>query len=305
MSKSYLLTIYTRTPLHIGCGESVDVIDQPVARERITGYPLVPDSGLKGALLERARSVFDCRGKADKDLAGEAKALFGGVDETPPGSKTKKSMHSAGVLIQEGRLLAFPVRSLCGCFAWITCPLALQRYQRDSNVTFTIPDVPVGKALAGKDVSHRDGKHVVLEEYAWPLATDIGAVHEVAAALLPLCSDSLWTNSLKGRLVILHDEDFQHYALHATEVVTRIGMNPATRTVKTGALFNQENVPAEALFYSKLTVAGSRREGFDADELLRRVLPTDKRIPLQIGGDESTGHGQCDLLLTAIEETNA
>ena len=40
--KRHLLTLYTRTPLHLGSGTSVDVVDLPIMRERITGFPVIP-----------------------------------------------------------------------------------------------------------------------------------------------------------------------------------------------------------------------------------------------------------------------
>ena len=46
------LVIFTRTPLHVGTGNSVGAIDQPVVRERHTGFPIIPGSGLKGVLRD-------------------------------------------------------------------------------------------------------------------------------------------------------------------------------------------------------------------------------------------------------------
>jgi CRISPR type III-B/RAMP module RAMP protein Cmr4 len=56
--KRHLLTLYTRTPLHVGSGTSVDVVDLPIMRERITGFPVIPASSLKGVLLQRGREVW-------------------------------------------------------------------------------------------------------------------------------------------------------------------------------------------------------------------------------------------------------
>jgi len=145
---------------------------------------------------------------------------------------------------------------------------------------------------------------VVLEEYA--LATlpgESGKAKTVAGALKNACADPLWRDALIQRLAILNDENFQHFVTTCTEVVARIKVDPATRTVDGGALFNQENVPCEALFYSVLTVLPSRRSGvgtdFDPNAKLAELLPDgkdpDKPPPiLQIGGDETTGLGLCE-----------
>jgi CRISPR-associated protein Cmr4 len=71
----HLVTLYTRTPLHIGCGTSVDVVDLPIMRERITGFPVIPGSSLKGVLRDQARH-------ASPD---ELTMLFG--DDSKDGSK--------------------------------------------------------------------------------------------------------------------------------------------------------------------------------------------------------------------------
>ena len=102
--KTKLLTLFTRTPLHVGAGASVGAVDQPVIRERHTHFPVIPGSSLKGVLadlwLEKDASGSFVRSK-------EGKTLFG-FDE----KQTKENPGYAGSLyIGESKLLAFPVRS--------------------------------------------------------------------------------------------------------------------------------------------------------------------------------------------------
>jgi CRISPR type III-B/RAMP module RAMP protein Cmr4 len=47
-----ILYIFTRTPLHVGAGSSVGAIDQPIQRERHTGFPIIPASSLKGSFTD-------------------------------------------------------------------------------------------------------------------------------------------------------------------------------------------------------------------------------------------------------------
>ena len=133
---------------------------------------------------------------------------------------------------------------------------------------------------------------------------------DVAAKLKPLTSDPLWTadGKLAARLALVHDENFQHFVSTCTEVVARIKVDPTSRTVDGGALFNQENLPCEAVFYTVLTVLPPRRDTGEKDTakalgsantMLEELLPNgkqpDKQPPiLQIGGDETTGHGLCE-----------
>jgi CRISPR-associated protein Cmr4 len=204
----------------------------------------------------------------------------------------------------EAKLLAFPVRSLAGCFAWLTCPAVLERFQRDTGRLLkdghpvTIPQPDKDKAIAGPDLVV-DGK-VVFEEYAMDTQpVDLAAV---AQALKPLSADPLWQDKVEKRLAIVHDENFQHFVTSCTEVVARIVINPATRTNEN--LFYQENVPCETLFYSVLTVMPSRRTGEQepagklADLLAKTQL-------LQIGGDETTGHGLCEVKTETLAKKEA
>ena len=100
------MSIFTRTPLHVGCGSSVGAVDQPVVRERHTGYPVIPGSTIKGVLADLWLDWSDPKNpKRDTE----------GVDLLG----AESGAASAGtLLIGEGKLLAFPVRSAKGCFAW-------------------------------------------------------------------------------------------------------------------------------------------------------------------------------------------
>ena len=293
--KQHLLTLYTRTPLHVGCGTSVDVVDLPIMRERITKFPVIPGSSLKGVLLQAAREQFEngTHARSKDGLPAEAKLLFGAIEKE---GDTHNS-NAGCVQIMEAKLLAFPVRSLAGCFAWITCPAVLERYKRDTGATFEVPQPEKDQVITGSDL--KAGDHVVLEEYA--LAIEPGkSISAVAAALKDSTQDPLWTANLEKRLAIVHDENFQHFVTTCTEVVTRVKIDPRTRTVDGGALFNQENVPCEALFYSVLSVLAPRRpagEG-DANTLLTSLL--ENNPTLQIGGDETTGHGLCETQLKTL-----
>ena len=53
MNHSKILYLFTRTPLHVGAGASVGAIDQPVIRERHTGFPIIPASSLKGSFADQ------------------------------------------------------------------------------------------------------------------------------------------------------------------------------------------------------------------------------------------------------------
>ncbi len=120
--KQKLLYLFTRTPLHVGAGSSVGAIDQPIQRERHTGFPIIPGSSVKGVLRDHLKRLGD---DTLNDLFGQ-----GGDGEN----------FSAGkVSFGEARLVAFPVRSAKGAFALATSSLALQRFARDAGLSHEVP----------------------------------------------------------------------------------------------------------------------------------------------------------------------
>lgn len=272
--KTNILLLFTRTPLHIGAGASVGAIDQPVIRERHTGYPVIPGSSLKGVLLDAFRR--------SPEFADKKESIFG-------------TQADAGrVSFGEGRLLAFPVRSAKGSFAFVTCKLALERFRRDCGGTDNPPQLPEVKdmqCLAGEPVTIKNSNQtgVVLEEYRFNPQGVFPAEWE--KRLLDLLDDPVWQAG-KGRLVMLSDGDFAHFVKNACEVAQHVGINPETGTAKKGALFNLEAVPAETLFYAP--VIALARESGEA-ETLRAML--EKHPLIQLGGDSTKGLGFCTAKL--------
>ena len=291
--KRHLLTFYTRTPLHVGSGTSVDVVDLPIMRERITGFPVIPSTSLKGVLREEAR----------QQLGEETTRLLFGEDRQP-NEKEGIASHAGCVQIMEAKLLAFPVRSLAGCFAWLTCPTALRRFQRDTGLPVTIPALQPEHVIAGSDLLVAGRNEVVLEEYALSLqpGAPLNAASETAKGLHGLTADLLWQEELGKRLAIVHDENFQHFVTSCTEVVARIAIDPGTRTNAGGALFNQENIPCEALFYSVLHVLPARKPGANGDLRQHLINLLAEAKVIQIGGDETTGHGLCETKFQPLDD---
>src|SRR3989442_24824 len=167
--KRHLLTLYTRTPLHVGSGTSVDVVDLPIMRERITHFPVIPSTSLKGVLLQHARETFENGQHARANsIPAEAKALFGAADADGEGDNKKQVSNAGCVQIMEAKLLAFPVRSLAGAFAWLTCPAVLERFQRDTGRKFDFPRPAKDQAAVPGDsvLTIPNQALIVLEEFA-------------------------------------------------------------------------------------------------------------------------------------------
>ena len=282
-----LITLFTRTPLHVGAGNSVGVVDSPIMRERHTQTPIVPGSSLKGVLAdlwndsaENFTEVKDENENPKKVRDNELKRLFGSDDSR------KGHAHSGTLLIGEARVLAFPLRSAKGGFAWITCPHALKKFSTDTGKDLApIPEPKNEECYAAPDVVFPAQNAVILEEYRF---TKIGEINtKIVEKFETLCSDSVWEP--KKRLVIVSDEIFSYFVANACEVVTRIGIDDETGTVKSGALFNQEQVPSETLFYAML---GTAKKGQEQD---LNILADKIKDVLQIGGDATIGLGFCSV----------
>ena len=268
-----ILYLFTRTPLHVGAGSSVGAIDQPIIRERHTGFPMIPGSSIKGVLRDACRN--------DSQLAQKEEAIFGKQDD-------------AGKLsFGEAKLLAFPVRSARGSFAFITCPLALERFLRERpDENLKVPEEPKDMTcLAGEAVTikRNDQTGVVLEEYRFNRTAVFPSEWE--QALLGLLDDPVWQAG-KGRFALLSNGDFSHFVKNACEVSQHIKIDPKSGTVEGGFLFNLEAVPAETLFFTPVTILSRANVALKDLEQLLNPKPV-----LQFGGDGTTGLGFCTVKL--------
>jgi len=325
--QSKILYLLTRTPLHIGAGASVGAIDQPVQRERHTGFPIIPATSQKGSFADQwPTSLSDCgkparvkilrddKGQPLKDPNGKLQ-LDGPPDPSAWLFGSDKDLSFAGSLIfSEARLLAFPIRSAKGSFAWITCPLMLQRAKRDGAISADIPPEPTHDQaifLRSGDIpvpsfpklteAHLDlDDQIVLEEYCLnhtgtypaPLAVEL-------ASLLP--NDPLF-QSITERLVILSNGMMSHFASTACEIAQHVRINDETDTADEGGLFNQENVPGDTLFYALLSSTNSRvphpdfASKADTDALTEFTTKINTLNVFQFGGDATTGLGFCSVV---------
>jgi CRISPR-associated protein Cmr4 len=303
-----LLFLHAQTGLHPGSGTALGAVDLPVQRERHTGWPTVPASALKGVLRDACREAAKGAYNGDRKRANDEDpalvAVFG------PGKAGEASDHAGAFAVTDARLLAFPVRSLRGVFAWVTCPAALVRLARDLTLAgvapapFAVPNEVKDEQIlcAANSPLLVGGTSAVLEEFEYARS---GACDDLAAWLAARATDDLTRERLKGHLAVIGDNAFTHYAKHATEIVARVGLDYDTKTVRDGALFYQEVLPAETLLYSVALAHPSRRDkhpmtAHDVLEYVGKQLRT--KSVIQIGGDETVGKGLCFARLTAGKE---
>jgi len=271
-----LLYLFTRTPLHVGAGSSVGAIDQPIIRERHTGFPVIPGSSIKGVLRDHLTSRSMGPDEIDR--------YFGkGTDD--------KDARAGEISFGEARLIAFPVRSAKGAFALAVSPLTLQRLNRDAGWNLDVPDMPRDMTcLSGsKLVIERAGqKGVVLEEFRFEVVGEFPEAWE--EKLSTLLTDAVLAGA-PGRFVMLSDGDLSHFAVNACQINQHVRIDDETGTAVDGGLFNEETVPSETLLFAAFTTL---RKGAD-DNPVFKALGSEQLV--QFGGDGTTGLGFCTAKL--------
>ncbi len=268
--------------LHVGTGQGVGVVDLPIARAKATNLPIVPGSGLKGVLRDEW---------ADKIGKENINTLFG---------KTDNADHASAIAFGDAQLLLLPIRSFAGTVAYATCPFILRQYKRDLRLDLKVDNLDK-TAYVTNDSALLIGDKIALEDLdinakANPMAEQWAT--QITEQLYPqsVADNEDWQTAVKSRFVILPDSVFSFLADTATEIRTRIRIDRATRVVKNGALWTEENLPADSVLWGVIGVSDARdKSGKKADELLS-LLPQ-AETSLQIGGKHTVGRGLCRLLI--------
>lgn len=303
------------TPLHNGSGEGVGIVDNPILRERTTQFPIIQASSIKGVLRDAYEE------KSSKDIA----SLFGPAH-------TKGQEHAGAISFGDGQILAFPVRSVKGCFAWVTSPLTLWRFYEkicmiglenlfpklsgNINKIYSNPNkakiCPSGKDElcmenpSGSDLSNQTQK-VFLEEF--PIACEESKeLEEIANDIKEKVygnKDDFLKKEFVKKLILLDEDTFRYFINNATEIVPniRIGNNGTTED---GSLRYTEYLPAESIMYSTLIFDKSRKKdsllnAADVMSIFNRNIPSF----IQIGGNETTGKGIVKLSLASLSASNS
>ncbi|MGC9469416.1 MAG: type III-B CRISPR module RAMP protein Cmr4 [Anaerolineae bacterium] len=294
-----MLFLTVETPLHAGSGSSLSLVDLPIQREQATGYPMVQSSSLKGALRgEFARSVG--QGSVERGNAAPHIVTVFGPDTS------QASKHAGAVAIGDARLLLFPVRSLKGVFAWTTTYTVLARLVRDlraAGIQHSWSPLEVaaeGEAYVSPEnhLTTTDGK-LMLEEFVFtamskPEVATLGTW--LTSRIFPATPEyDPWRSWIARRLVVLHDDAFRDFTLFGTEVVSRIRLDPGTKTVARGALWTEEHLPTDSVLYAPVYASAARADAPPDDvKTAANVLAyVDAHLPsrFQLGGDETVGRG--------------
>ncbi|NMA43447.1 MAG: type III-B CRISPR module RAMP protein Cmr4 [Oligosphaeraceae bacterium] len=293
-----VMSIFTRTPMHVGAGASVGAVDLPIIRERHTGYPVIPGSSLKGVLAALWNDEENLTDDKKRIIGSELENLFGRDDFDS--NEDNKKPQAGKLLVGEAKILAFPVRSAKNAFAWCTCPTVIYRLLRDlQTVTSScipnnlkLPTLSAEQCLAADALCFAgNSRKIILEEYCLSVVQGQDIDPKLIACLEKMSEDPVWHQELEQRLVILSDEMFSYFVQNACEVAQHVKIDIDTSAAETGGLFNQVNVPSETMFYALMTE--TKVKCLDA---LDKKLKANNQI-LQIGADATTGLGWCTVEL--------
>jgi CRISPR-associated protein Cmr4 len=292
-----VMFLYAESPVHLGSGSSVGVVDLPIQRESFTRLPMGQASGVKGALREWFESHTELGKKQAKiDL------VFG-----PDADSADK--HAGAVAFGDAKIVLFPVRSYQGVFAWVTCPLVLNRLRRDVSdleglESFPAPqEVPSGRALVGADsallLKDQGGQPVIiLEENRFDVDSIDNSPAPWLAKYALLATDEMryWRDNLQDKLVVLNDDDFTQFVEQNTQIIPRVklGDGKSSDTEKGGNLFYEENLPPETLLYSMVYGTDPLGQPVNGMETVTDILDFVGQVDgkrIQIGGDETIGRG--------------
>lgn len=341
------------TPLHAGSGTELGIVDMPIQRERHTDFPKVEASGLKGCIrgaYEEMSVIEDAKYKLiGSGSAKKLKNTFKNYDledvwvvkkkkdgkeveeiqKDKDGNKLIKfneaislafgpeegDAHAGALGFTDARLLLFPVKSMRGVFAWITCPKVLDRFKRDlelAGIKITnISEMPK-ENTAPKDCQLfiKDSR-IVLEEYTFKINKDndknvacSNFAELVSKHAIPQENEySYWQGKMKKDIVVLPDDDFRDFVNLSTEVITRTKIKNETGTVQSGMLFTEEYLPAETILYSLAlatpifkendTEKGifQKKDDKSEEELVMEYFINGLPEVIQIGGNATIGKG--------------
>lgn len=278
--KAKLLTLRALSSTRVGAGRGLGHIDLPIVREKVTNFPYVPASSVKGVLADDA----------------SAKATDNKLREAAFGKKEGASTTAGSLVFTDARLLALPILSFYGTFALVSCPAILNRLKDDlgsfdmSELDFSVPTlkenqmfVPAGSALA------KNG-------FAYLLDVDFKTEENDAADkfldFLKRRFQLFSEPERRQRFAIVSDDAFAFLCETGTEVSAHIRIDDEKKTVAKGALWYEETVPAETCFYGFVCCDRVYDERSTPDELLQTFCP-ENPVYLQFGGKSSTGKGRC------------
>jgi len=208
-----------------------------------------------------------------------------------------------GSSFKDSRIVLFPVKSMKGVFAYITCPHVLKRLKEDADMAsgkldFKIPALSEGQcSVPEKNIININNSNIMLEEFNFSIVSKCDDITGIIGEKFGLQEED------KQRITVISDDDFADFVSMATEVITRTKINNETGTVAQRALFSEEFLPSESILYSLILFSKSYgKERISIDEVKDKFCNTITSINsiIQLGGDATIGKGIIKLSFVEV-----
>jgi len=294
-----MILVYSITPIHVGAGRAVGIVDLPIQRDAL-GYPVIFSSSFKGALKSYCAENKIKDGRIDCSSAPLCCCAFG---SEPIGSETETGILTLTDLIP----FAVPVPAINDVYLYLTSPYLLrkikdileaERYKSENenlnafyDIVSSILDVLKGKqndmvSLSKEDedkeifVYDKVKKIKIKDEKGLKLLKDLGT----------LASD------IEDKLVVKVGGDDRYLFDKATLKVTRNRISLDTKTVEEGALWTEEYLPEGTIFVGGYLIT-DRKNSFcnsspkEVVNELKQKRFSNGTFYLSLGGKETIGKG--------------
>lgn len=306
--------LHALTPLHVGAGKGEGYIDLPLMREKLTNYPFVPGSSVKGVFADSHGARDEIRNPKDIDDDGNEieNPQYSALLHAAFGRAGDDTANAGALVFTDAQLVCLPVRSLYGTFAWCTCPLVLQRLTRDlesaglaespaapvtavKQAESLIPDAESPESVLTSDVK------IYLEDLDLSFRKSNVATQWagfLARQLFPADRNSSgadWQQLFQQRFTILSDEVFSFLAETATEVQPHVRIEPDFKRVAKGALWYEESLPAESILCGLVWCDPPRAHAKMRPAIEELLKPQ----CVQMGGKATTGKGRVQMRFSA------
>lgn len=272
---SETLLVKAVSPVHAGSGREIGLIDMPIQKESHTQIPKIEASSLKGSLRNSYRVNND-----DKSTS----YIFGSDDDR------------AGFIgFSDASLLFYPIRCITNLFAYVTCPYLLNNFLENLNICAGDNQKEYVKhSLNGKAIIYNAEKDkfieesIILDTYKFEAKLE-DAIDENTKSIKDILEKICEKFTLKRNIVIVTDEDFIELITICKEIITRNKINADTGTVdeKTGGLFTEEYLPAEAILQTMMLTNGIINDEDDKIKMYKEQIEG----TYQIGGNANIGKG--------------
>ncbi len=214
------------------------------------------------------------------------------------GGESTATDKAASLGFTDARILFFPVKSAKSVFGWVTCPTVIYKFARESNFeNELIQSIEPNQVTQSSDLLI-GGSNVVLEEFTIEVSKSEKLTQlmiKLSKVIYPSADDKYWRDKLKKDVVVLSDDDFRDFVMHSTEIVTRIRIDPETKTVAQGQLFKEEYLPEDTILYFVLISNPPPNSQLETEQCLDKFSETFNHKIVQLGGNATLGKGYFQL----------